>query len=69
MVEGKDFAPLTDTLPKPMVLVCGMPMLWHQVQWLLRGGVTDIVFLVGYRWDAVKEFFGDGSRLRLPCSL
>jgi NDP-sugar pyrophosphorylase family protein len=45
-----------------MAPVCGKPILWHQVQWLKRGGVTDVVFLVGYRWESVQEYFGDGSR-------
>jgi len=44
-----------------MVPLCGKPILWHQVQWLKRSGVTDIIFLAGYRWEAIKEFFGDGS--------
>jgi len=60
--KGERLRPLTDTLPKPMVPVCGKPILWHQVQWLKRGGVTDVVFLVGYRWESVQEYFGDGSR-------
>lgn len=59
---GERLRPLTDTLPKPMVPVCGQPILWHQVQWLKRAGVTDVVFLVGYRWQVVQDFFGDGSR-------
>ena len=59
--RGERLRPLTDTVPKPMVLVCGKPILWHQVQWLRKSGVTDICFLAGYRWEAIKEFFGDGS--------
>ena len=23
-------------------------------------GVTDVVFLAGYRWDVIKDYFGDG---------
>ena len=59
--RGERLRPLTDTVPKPMVPLSGKPILWHQVQWLKRGGVTDVVFLAGYRWQAIKEFFGDGS--------
>jgi len=44
-----------------MVPVCGKPILEHQVEWLKRGGVTDVVFLAGYRWEAIKDHFGDGS--------
>ena len=58
--KGERLRPLTDTLPKPMVPVCGKPILEHQVEWLKAGGVTDVVFLAGYRWEAIKDHFGDG---------
>lgn len=44
-----------------MVPVCGKPVLEYQVEWLKAGGVTDVVFLAGYRWEAIKEYFGDGQ--------
>jgi NDP-sugar pyrophosphorylase family protein len=59
--KGERLRPLTDTLPKPMVPVCGKPILEHQVTWLKAGGVTDVVFLGGYRWEAIKDHFGDGN--------
>ena len=58
---GERLRPLTDTLPKPMVPLCEKPILWHQVQWLRQVGVTDIVFLVGYRWQTIQDYFGDGG--------
>jgi len=59
--KGERLRPLTDTLPKPMVPLCGKPILEHQVEWLRAGGVTDVVFLAGYRWDVIKDHFGDGK--------
>ena len=59
--QGERLRPLTDTLPKPMVPVGGKPILEHQTEWLQAIGVTDVVFLAGYRWEAIKEHFGDGS--------
>ena len=59
--KGERLRPLTDTLPKPMVPLDEKPILWHQVEWLKRVGVTDVVFLAGYRWEIIKEYFGDGS--------
>ncbi len=59
--KGERLRPLTDSLPKPMVPVCGKPILEHQVTWLKAGGVTDVVFLAGYRWEAIKDHFGDGK--------
>ena len=59
--RGERLRPLTDTLPKPMVPLGGKPLLWHQVRWLMDAGVTDVVFLAGYRWEAIQDFFGDGT--------
>ena len=59
--QGERLRPLTDTLPKPMVPVCGKPILAHQVAWLEGAGVTDVVFLAGYRWQAIQDYFGNGQ--------
>ena len=60
--KGERLRPLTDTLPKPMVPLCGKPILAHQVDWLKGAGITDVVFLAGYRWEAIRDYFGDGRR-------
>lgn len=59
--KGERLRPLTDTMPKPMVPLAGRPILSHQVDWLKQAGVTDVVFLVGYLWQSIKDYFGDGS--------
>ena len=59
--KGERLRPLTYSLPKPMVPVCGKPILEHQVDWLKAGGVTDVVFLSGYRADVIETYFGDGK--------
>lgn len=59
--RGERLRPLTDNAPKPMVPICTKPILWHQVQWLKRGGITDIIFLAGYKWEVIRDFFDDGS--------
>ena len=62
---GERLRPLTDSLPKPMVPLCGKPILHHQVEWLKSAGVTDVVFLAGYRWESIQDYFGDGRELGL----
>ena len=59
--QGERLRPLTDTLPKPMVPVAGKPILVHQVEGLKKAGVTDVVFLAGYRWQVIQDFFQDGD--------
>ena len=61
--KGERLRPLTDTIPKPMVPVGGKPISAHQVEWLQGIGVSDVVFLAGYRWEAIQDYFGDGRKL------
>ena len=60
--EGERLRPLTSDRPKPMIEVAGRPILEHQAGWLRQGGVTDVVFLCGYKANVVQKHFGDGSR-------
>lgn len=62
--EGTRFKPYTDIIPKPMIPIGSeeKPILEYIVKWLKRFGITDIVFLVGYRWKQIRNYFGDGSR-------
>ena len=59
---GERLRPHTDTVPKPMVPLNGRPLLEYHVEWLMRGGVTDVVFLTRYLAEIVEDHFGDGSR-------
>jgi NDP-sugar pyrophosphorylase family protein len=57
---GTRLRPLTNTVPKPMVQVAGRPYLEHQIDWLRRLAIVDIVLLVGYLAEKIEEHFGDG---------
>ncbi|HID04825.1 MAG TPA: nucleotidyltransferase family protein, partial [Aigarchaeota archaeon] len=62
--EGRRFRPYTDLIPKPMVPLGAeeKPLLEYIVNWLAGFGITKFVFLVGYRWRQVANYFGDGFR-------
>ncbi len=45
-----------------MLQVRDKPVLLHIVEGLHAAGVSDLLIIVGYRADAVQEFFGDGTR-------
>jgi len=53
--------PLTGTRPKVMLPVAGKPMLEHLLVECPKAGITDFVFVVGYRDDRVREYFTDGN--------
>jgi MurNAc alpha-1-phosphate uridylyltransferase len=54
--------PLTDSLPKALIPVGGVPFIDHQLGWLARHGVTDVVLAIGYRGEALRAHVGDGAR-------
>jgi dTDP-glucose pyrophosphorylase len=60
--RGTRMRELTADLPKPMIEVRGKPVLQHIVEGLRDAGVGQLLLVVGYRADAVRDFFGDGSR-------
>jgi len=47
---------LTLTLPKPLVEFCNKPMILHQIEALVKIGVTDIVLAVNYRPEIMVKF-------------
>src|SRR5881296_2036839 len=63
--RGTRMRELTVNLPKPMIEVRGKPVLQHIVEGLRNAGVRQFLIIVGYRADAVQNFFGDGSRYKI----
>jgi NDP-sugar pyrophosphorylase family protein len=63
--RGTRMRELTADLPKPMIEVRGKPVLQHIVEGLRDAGVRRFLIIVGYRADAVKNFFGDGARYKI----
>ena len=59
--RGERLRPLTDNRPKPMVEINGKPIIGYQVDWMRSQGVTDVVFLCGYKGEMIQQYFGDGS--------
>jgi glucose-1-phosphate thymidylyltransferase len=56
--EGTRLRPLTNDRPKGMVVLNGEPLLAHVVR-QLPDSVTDVVIVVGYKGEKIKDFFGD----------
>jgi NDP-sugar pyrophosphorylase family protein len=58
--KGTRLAPLTYSVPKPMVSVCGKPFLQHLLELLKSWNLTDVLILACYLGQQMENYFGDG---------
>lgn len=54
---GTRFAEETDSRPKPMIEIGGMPILWHLMKIYSHYGINDFVVCLGYKGNYIKEWF------------
>lgn len=60
--KGTRIASVRNDVPKPMIEICGKPILEYQIENLKRCGLTDIILVVGYLGDVIREYFEDGRK-------
>jgi len=58
--RGSRLAPLTESVPKPMVRIEGKPFLQILMEHFASLGYRRFVLAVGYPREQIREFFGDG---------
>jgi len=46
-----------ESIPKPLVPIGYRPILWHVMKYYAHFGHKDFILCLGYRGDAVKEYF------------
>ena len=66
--EGTRMRPLTITKPKTMLPVAGKPIIQYNIEALRDCGVRDILLIVGYKEEMVKNYFKDGKELGVNIS-
>jgi bifunctional UDP-N-acetylglucosamine pyrophosphorylase/glucosamine-1-phosphate N-acetyltransferase len=66
--EGTRMRPLTYTKPKVMLPIMNKPIMEHLIIELRKAGIKDIVCVVGYRDDRIREHFGDGENWKVRMS-
>ena len=65
---GERMRPLTNTVPKPLLEVCGKPLLaWH-LEHLASAGLRDVVINVSHLGEMIVARFGDGAAYGLNIS-
>lgn len=60
--EGTRLRPYTYMLPKSMLPIGNRPILEYVVRNLVKNGLKDLIFTVGYKHEPIKEYFGSGKK-------
>lgn len=64
--EGKRLGKLTAEIPKPMIRLCGKPVLEHLVGWAVDSGFSEVILLCGYKYGVIQDYFKDGREFNIP---
>lgn len=61
--QGSRLRPYTDDKPKPMVEIpgTGTPIIGHQLSWLAREGVTDVVISCGHLASVLESWLAEAE--------
>ena len=54
---GLRMGPLSESIPKPMIPIGDRPILWHIMKYYSAFGISEFVFCLGYKADAIKQYF------------
>ena len=59
--RGERLQPLTNDMPKPMLMLGNKPIIEHNIDRLIAYGITKIYISVRYLGEKIVDYFGDGS--------
>lgn len=60
--KGTRISVMFPDIPKPMIPVCGVPVLEREICSLKEQGFKDIILTVGYKSEIIMQHFGDGKK-------
>ena len=60
--------PITETIPKALVDVAGVPFICRQLDYLHAQGVHRVILCIGYLGEMIQKVVGDGSKFGLEVS-
>lgn len=59
--RGERLRPLTDTTPKPLLLLDGRPLIAHHLEKLAAAGFREVIINLAHLGDMIRDALGDGS--------
>ena len=59
--RGERLRPLTERIPKPLLSVGGEPLIVHQLRWLHRAGIREVVVNLHHLGEQIEQSLGTGA--------
>ena len=66
--RGERLRPLTDSCPKPLIKIAGIPLIEHHIQKLAKAGIKDIVINLAWLGEQIKAYLGNGEKWQVNIS-
>lgn len=66
--KGTRIASVANDIPKPMIQICGKPILQYQIECLEKQNIKNIILVIGHLGDVIRDYFGNGSGLDVHIS-
>ena len=60
--KGTRISCINDDIPKPMIDICGKPLLERQIEWLVSQGVKEVTLIIGHMGDKITDYFNNGEK-------
>jgi len=60
--KGTRVSSIASDIPKPMIPICGRPILEHQIECLKKNSLTEIILVIGHLGEHIKNYFENGKK-------
>jgi len=54
--RGKRLKPITDDVPKPLVLIKNIPIIEWQIKYLKKFGIDEVIICTGYKQEMIEDY-------------
>ena len=59
--RGTRMSSVSNEIPKPMLPICGKPLLWYQLESLKASNIKEVYMVIGHLGGQIRDYFGDGK--------
>ncbi len=66
--RGERLIPLTDSMPKPMAPINGVPFLDYLIYSIVQAGIKNILILLGYKADVIIDRYNSMRNISIEFS-